>query len=90
LCSKYKATKDLKNCGLFKNQADPDILIDQLTNEIWVKTYKQLLVDWCKIEQSTDQNYLAELNVRYTEEERIWITKILDSSGKEWIVLLEL
>ncbi|MFX0037456.1 MAG: hypothetical protein ACFE9I_17675, partial [Candidatus Hermodarchaeota archaeon] len=30
------------------------------------------------------------LNERFTEEEIIWITKILDTSGNEWIVWLEL
>jgi signal peptidase I len=88
-----KTINELQNYGLFKNRADPDILIDQLTNEIWGKTYKQLLVDWCNIEQSTDQEYISKLEengIKFTEEEIIWITKITNPSGEEVIVWLEL
>ena len=84
-----KATNELKNFGLFENHVNPDILIDQLTNEIWDKTYKQLLVDWCKIEQNTDQEYISKLEengIKFTEEEIIWITQ--NSEGK--IIWLEL
>jgi len=88
-----KAINELKNYGLFENHADPDILIDQLMNEIWDKTYKQLLVERCKIEQSTDQEYISELEedgIKFTEDEIIWITKITNPLGEEVIIWLEL
>lgn len=56
----------------------------------WGKSYTQLLVDQCKIEQSTDQEYINELKqngVSFTEENIIWVTKDPKTGEILWLEL---
>ncbi|MFW9970368.1 MAG: hypothetical protein ACFFDF_09225 [Candidatus Odinarchaeota archaeon] len=56
----------------------------------WGKSYTQLLIDQCKIEQSTDQEYINELKQNgelFTEENIIWITKDPKTGEILWLEL---
>ncbi|MFX1340714.1 MAG: hypothetical protein ACFFDK_19040 [Promethearchaeota archaeon] len=72
-----------------RSSADRIGLLDQITKAIWKKSYRQLLVDSCRIKQSSDAKLIQELrnrNAKFTEKDIIWITKNKDGE----IIWLEL
>jgi hypothetical protein len=63
---------------------------EEFVQGTWGKSYTQLLVDQCRIEQSTDQDYINELKqngVSFTEENIIWVTKDPKTGETLWLEL---
>ena len=84
-----KVINELINHDSLRSSSDRMGLINQLTKTIWKKSYRQLLVDSCRIKQRTDAQYIQELRnsgANFNEEDIIWITKNKDGE----IIWLEL
>lgn len=65
-------------------------MIKQLTKTIWDKTYTELLVESCRIRQSSDQsniNKLEQMKALFTKENIIWITKDPKTGEILWLEL---